>query len=81
MSSDDDVVFGRFDGSQDQRVRELEKALQQIMQVLGPNAPTHEGSCEGCTYEIGEALRLCRAVGIEYRWGQFPPRRKAPTSG
>lgn len=43
----------------------LEKALQGIMQVLGPTAPLT--CCSGCEYEINEALRLCREVGIEYR--------------
>lgn len=42
-------------------------ALQHIMQVLGPSVPeTCENACEGCHYEISEALRTLREVGIEY---------------
>lgn len=40
------------------------ETLQRIMQVLGPKAPS---CCEGCSYEIDEALRILRAAGIEYR--------------
>ena len=40
--------------------------LQRIMQVLGPTAPDSAECCAGCSYEIGEALRLLRAAGVEY---------------
>ncbi len=49
------------------RVRALEAALQHIMQVLGPEAPTHEDVCSGCQWEIGEALRTCEQVGVKYK--------------
>lgn len=39
------------------------KVLQQIMQVLGPQATS---CCQGCSYEINEAIRLLQSLGIDY---------------
>lgn len=46
------------------------KALQNIMQILGPSRPT----CEGCAVEIDMAVAELKKVGIEYQ------RRKPPRS-
>ncbi len=41
----------------------LRGALQRIVQVLGPLAPT----CPGCSAEIGEAVAVLAEVGITYQ--------------
>lgn len=41
------------------------KALQQIIAVLGPEAGCGEKNCDGCEWEMGEALRLAKeAFGV-----------------
>lgn len=51
----------------------FQKALQQIMQVLGPSGVPDgvdygdEGNLAGLSYEVDEVLRICRSVGIEYK--------------
>lgn len=48
-------------------------ALQQVMQVLGPQVPsvdyTNPGNLAGLTYEADEALRIVKARGISYQGG------------
>lgn len=38
--------------------------LQQIMQVIGPEATCE---CQGCAWEFNEAIRLLKSLGIEYQ--------------
>jgi hypothetical protein len=40
---------------------EHRRALDAIVQVLGPTAPT----CDGCAAEIAEALKIARKVGAD----------------
>ena len=40
---------------------EHRRALEAIVRVLGPAAPT----CDGCAAEIAEALRIARKVGAD----------------
>jgi hypothetical protein len=44
------------------REREL---LQHAMQVL---VPISTSECDGCNYEINEAIKCLRLVGIEYKY-------------
>lgn len=46
------------------------EVMQRVMQVLGPRSVSE---CDGCSYEINEAIRLLREAGIEYQ-----QRRKKP---
>lgn len=39
------------------------QALQQIMQVLGPESVCQ---CDGCAYETNEAIRLLKTLGVNY---------------
>lgn len=39
------------------------EVMQQIMQVLGPEAVCE---CSGCSWETNEAIRLLKEVGVEY---------------
>lgn len=43
---------------------EQRRVMQQIMQVIGPEAVCH---CAGCAWETNETIRLLRSVGIEYQ--------------
>lgn len=49
------------------------KTLQQIMQVLGPEAACQ---CAGCAYETNEAIRLLQTLGVKYLLRK--KRRKGP---
>lgn len=48
------------------------KALQNIMQILGPEPACSENNCQGCQAEIGMALAELKKVGIEYKSRKFP---------
>jgi hypothetical protein len=43
------------------------KALQNIMQILGPEPADCSDCCQGCSAEIDLALAELKEVGIEYQ--------------
>lgn len=50
----------RTQAAEIERLRAVETDLHHIIGVLGPDAPAH--GCEGCAYEMGEALKYARAA-------------------
>jgi shikimate kinase len=51
---------------------EERQVLQQVMQVLGPEAVC---ACGGCAWETNEAIRLLKTIGIQYQLREKKPRQ------
>jgi hypothetical protein len=42
------------------RIQALEKALRNIVNMLGPEPPSCTDTCDGCLAEMTEALRIAK---------------------